>query len=264
MDNCKLDVSEIDSIDSGEYEGSLEPPTIEAIGYHFRFTFSDQDKELKCLENPRFINRCRLIQKSLLSKMFENNYFHLGKYISGFETRNNSGEHCKAHMHIAFYSTCIKQSINRTIKRYLENDWEQDYVGNSAYSFKAIHIRNLEEFWRYPIKQSLDLSTCRGFAEDKLKVMFEIAYESWQKTCQINQSKIDKRDKDDTLFQRVFSKIKKENLQNLRSIAKKFVEHYLEEDRPINKLTIQGYTINAALKLNLMSVDEYLDTYDFH
>ena len=250
------------STEDSEYEGSSQPPDLEPIGYHFRFTFSDQDKELKCLEDSSFINRCKLIHRSFVSKLMETGYVYLGKLTSGFEVRNKAGENCKAHMHISFKSKYVKQSMNRTFKRYLEGTWEQEYLGNACYSFKEQHIRCEDEFWRYPLKQSFNKNLCRGFNDDKLEVFHQVAKESYAKVCQVHQSKLDKKDTPDTLFLKVIHNIKKLPIlpKNAREIARHFVIYYKEHNLPINNVTIKGYVTLAMLHLDIMTVDEYIDT----
>ncbi len=261
MDNIVLDVSDNPPIVDSEYEGNVSP--LSPIHYHFRFTFSDQDKDLECLNNQTFIARCKIIHRSLINKLSQNQYFYFDKFTSGFEVRNKAGENCKAHIHIAFRSTHIKQSMNRTIKRFLTEEWDQDYIGNQCYSFKEQHVRNEEEFWRYPLKQGLNRHLCRGFSEDKLKQLHEVAKESYAKVCQVHQAKMDKKDKDDTLFLRVLSKIKKTNDTSKRAIAKHFYLHYIEEDKPVNRQVIEGYVLNALVKLNLITIDELLDKHGY-
>lgn len=245
-----------------EYEGSSQPPDLEPIGYHFRFTFSEQDKELKCLENSQFTNRCKLIHRSFITKLLESQYPYLGKLTSGFEVRNKAGENCKAHMHISFRSKYIKQSMNRTFKRYLEGTWDQEYLGNHCYSFKEQHIRCEDEFWRYPLKQSLNKTLCRGFSDQKLEIYHEVAKESYAKVCQVHQSKLDKKDTPDTLFLKVIYIIKKlpELPKNAREIARQFILYYKEHNLPINDVTVKGYVKLSMLHLDMLSIDDYLDT----
>jgi len=249
------------SLDVSEYEGTTSPLT--PIAYHFRFTFSDQDKELKCLQDPQVIGRYKLIWRALINKLSDNQYFHLDKYTSGFEVRNKAGEYCKAHIHIAFYSNAIKQSMNRTIKRFLTEEFDQEYIGNKCYSFKEQHVRNPSEFWRYPLKQGINPQMCRGFLPEQLQQMHEVAADSYAKVCQVHQARMDKQDNSDTLFERVLNKIKKNNDTTKRSIAKTFYQHYLEENKPINRQVIEGYVLNAMLKLSIITLDDMLNSHGY-
>lgn len=238
------------------------PDTLtEPVAYHLRFTFSDQDRELNCLEDKDFINRCRHIHKSVIQEFRRLDYIFEDRYTSGFETHNKKGETCPAHFHLIFYSTKNSESMRRKLKRYLSETYDQGVTGNKALSFKPQIVRSKTELWRYPLKQSLKYDLCNGFSPDELKIMHECAKESYLKTVQINQAKADKADNSDTLFARVLEKIKKLELNDTitpRIIAKQFLEQYVEEDRPINIPTIKGYVLNASIKIGITSIDDVI------
>lgn len=266
MENIVLDTIESTEAESRELSPALEyDDSIEPIAHDLRFTFSNQDKDLTQLQDKNFINRCKVIHKRLVDKLKEMDYYHRNKYTSGFEVMNKAGEQCKAHIHLRFYSTKQTQSMRRTIKRYLGDTYDEDTTGNQAMMFKGILVKNKDEFWRYPLKQNLNANVCGGFTKQELEVMHEIAKESYMKVVQVNQTKLDNKDKTDTLFQRVFIKLKKspDTTKNARDIAKVFIQHYIEEDRPVNQQTINGYVINAMVKLDLMNIDELLNKWGY-
>jgi len=244
-----------------EPEAELPDPLIEPVAYHLRFTFSDQDKDLNCLEDKQFISRCRAIHKNLIEEFRRLDYIYEDRYTSGFETHNKKGETCPAHLHLIFYSTKNSDSMRRQLKRYLRETYDQQVTGNKALMFKPQVVRNKTELWRYPLKQSLKEELCCGFTSDELKIMHECAKESYLKTVQINQAKSDKSDNSDTLFSRVMSKIQKSEPNDTitsRIIAKHFLDLYIEEDRPINISTIKGYVLNASVKLGISSIDDII------
>jgi len=257
MENVHLDILDIDRSIRPDDSG-LQP-----IGYTYRFTFSNQDSTLECLKDKAFVKRCKMIHRSLISHISKNGYFYLGKYTSGFEILNKLGEHCKAHIHIHFKSNHIKESMNRTIKRYLVEDWQQEYLGNASYSFKPKHVRDDDEFYRYPLKQNLDITLCRGFSTDKLQYYHDVAKESYAKVCQIAQAKEDKRDKDDSLFLRVLAICKRQNDTTKRAIAQTFLRYYRAEKKPLNQTVIAGYVLLAMLELNIITEDELLDLWQY-
>ncbi len=266
MENIVLDTVDTET----EYEGHVSPvleyeDTIEPIAHDLRFTFSNQDKELTQLQDKNFINRCKTIHIRLIQKLQEMDYYYQNKYTSGFEVMNKAGEQCKAHLHLRFYSTKNTQSMRRTIKRYLGETYDEDTTGNQAMMFKGILVKNKEEFWRYPLKQNFNATVCGGFTKQELHIMHEVAKDSYIKVVQVNQTKIDNRDKTDTLFQRVFVRLKKsqDNIKNARDVAKVFIQHYVEEDRPVNQQTIQGYTTNAMIKLDMLSIDDLLNNWGY-
>uniref|UniRef100_UPI0040483B71 hypothetical protein n=1 Tax=Flavobacterium sp. TaxID=239 RepID=UPI0040483B71 len=110
----------------------------------------------------------------------------------------------------------------------------------------------------------LNIHYCGGYKTQELELMYETAKDSYLKTVQVNQSKLDKLDKSDTLFSRVLDLIKKDIAQNdtiksPRYIYKRFLEVYVEENRPVNEATIRGYSINAMIQLNMLTIDQLLD-----
>jgi len=261
MDNEDSNHLDNQDISENEYEGHVSP--FSEIPYKFRFTFSDQDNELKCLEDPQFISRCKMIWRCLINKFSDNGYFHQDRFTSGFEVMSK-GEPSAAHVHIAFKSTHNKTSMNRTIKRFLTSEFDQDYLGNKSYSFvPELVVKDDEKFFRYPLKQGLDFYGCRGFTREKLVEMHKLAKDSYAISCQVYQQKKDNKDKDDTLFLRVLSKCKKQNDNTKRAIAKTFYNFYVEENKPVNRQVISGYVLNALIKLKLMTVDELLDEHGY-
>lgn len=241
-----------------EYEDPHLPIYID-----MRFTFDNQDKELTCLNDKSFMKRCKLIYKCLIAHLFENNYYYQNKYISGFETQSKTGENCKAHFHLRFRSTNIVSSMRRTVKRFLSENWDQSTTGNQAMKFTGIVVRNHTEFMQYPLKLCKTNKICGGYTESQIQVMQEVAETSYEKVVQINQKKMDTRDKTDTLFLKVVEKLKKSPPTNIRQIALAFLLHYLEENRPINEQTIKGYALNAAITLKLITSDTLLDKWGY-
>lgn len=240
-----------------------EPPLVEPVAYHLRFTFSDQDKDLNCLQDSNFMARCKAIHKNLIDEFLNLDYIYESKYTSGFETQNKKGETCPAHFHLVFYSTKNSETMRRKVKRYLLEVYDQQVTGNKALMFKPQVVRSHSEFWRYPLKQSLKPDLCGGFGSVELQIMHECAKESYLKTVQINQAKADKSDSSDTLFARVMNKIQKSEPNDTispRIIAKYFLDVYIEEDRPINLSTIKGYVLNASVKLGISSIDDIINT----
>lgn len=255
------DIQELDNsvqLQVAELPDRLTDP----VAYHLRFTFSEQDKELDCLNDKSFINRCKSIHRNLIQELRKLDYMYEDRYTSGFETQNRKGETCPAHFHLIFYSIKNSDSMRRKIKRYLADAYDQEVVGNKAMMFKPQIVRSKTELWRYPLKQRLDPGVCNGFTEDELRMMHECAKESYLKTVQINQAKADKADNTDTLFSRVMNKIHKSGDTTKKTpaqIAKHFVELYIEEDRPINLTVIRGYVMNACVKLGIHTIDDIVN-----
>lgn len=242
-----------------EYEGNLSP--FSEVAHDFRLTFSGQSKDLKELEDKTFINMCTQRAQFFVKRCIESSYFT--KCTGAIEMLDKRGENCSLHFHLRFYSNKVTQSLRKTFKRWLEEDYDQDTRGNKNFMFKATVVRDKNHFFEYLLKQNLNNKLCYGFAQQQLEEMHRVAKASYYKVVQVNQQKMDNRDNSDTLFQRVMLKLKKTTNLKTRDIARIFIETYVEEERPINHTTIQGYVTNASLKLGIMSIDELMDKWGY-
>lgn len=260
------DNNDTTEIKTGECEGTVSPPVFTPVAYTFRFTFSHQDKELKCLEDRNFMNRCKTIHTRLICHIRELDYFYNNKYTSSLEVMNKFGKSCSAHIHIHFYSDKSKESMARTIKRFLQDKYEEETTGNHAMSFKLwTKLRQGDDyFFRYPLKQNLNINKCDGFTKEELIQMHEIAKGEFQTVVEFNQKKIDKMDASDTIFEKVLQILKKsDNPKNARYVAKEFIQYYIENDKPINRTVIDGYVLNALVKLGVLTIDNILDKFNY-
>ncbi len=241
---------------STEAQSSSQPIP---VFYKFRFTFSDQDSDLEYIKDRQFTGRCKTIMRSIINRFSDNSYFYLDKYTAGFETKNKMGELCKAHFHLHFQSLTQRETILKVLRR-VAAEFNEEVKTNKSYSLKADGlVRSVDEFYRYPLKQDLTQCSYRGFTQEKIEILHEVAHESWLKACQINSAKQDKRDAPDTLFLTVMRIVEKNNDSTKRAIAKTFYTYYYEENKPINHQVIEGYVVNAMLKRNLITIDQILD-----
>ena len=245
-----MDIGDDDDNELVQMDDSIIP-----IAYTFRFTFSDQDKDHEYITDKPRMDRWKIISKNLVEKISQ--MYDIPKITGGFETLNKKGDRTWAHIHIHFYTTAIKESMSRVIKRYLGETYDMATVGIKAYSFKAQQVRSAPEFWQYPLKQNLSYDMCRGFTNAELDFMHRVAKTSYSKTVEINQKKIDNRDTSDTLFERLEIWLKKSTATNKRILLMKATEFYIQEDRPIMKPTIEGYVNTYMLKNKLLTLEEF-------
>jgi len=230
-----------------QYEDKLCP-----IHYKFRFTFTEQTKEHDYEKDlPRF----KSIARNVASKFLE--HYTINKMTGGMETLNKKGERTYAHMHLHFDAIENKESMARLIKRYLQETFEQHTTGVKAFSFKPDVVRNMDDFYRYPLKQNLDKQLCYGYTEQELSNMHEIAKSSFEKVVQVNQAKLDKSDNSDTLFERLIIYLDSKNDIKKTPLLIHATKFYVEENKPINKRTIEGYVDTYMLKKQYISYEEF-------
>ena len=242
-----------------EFEGTVSPQTFNCVWYHVRFTFSDQDEELKCLEDKQYINRCKVIYNGVVDKLRP---YVDSKLTSGFEVMNKKGESCRAHIHICFDSRAVRESMRRTVVRYL-HEYDQNTHGNQALSFKQwANLREGQDaFYRYAIKQSYKPQYQIGFTKEQLEVMHEVAKASYMKVVEVNQSKQDKQDNLDTLFSRLKQEFKKSGENTTKKLQIIAINFYVKEERPLNPQTISGYVANYMISEGLITPEEYAEKY---
>jgi len=253
---------------SEEYEGDVSPsdvddkPVFDTVFYHIRYTFDNQDAELKCLEDKAFINRCRKIHQGLVKQCYR--YVSNDKLTTGFEVMNKKGLSCRAHCHICFGSRHSKESMRTQFVRYLGKDgWGEETKGQHHLRFEL--WKRLREgeyaFYQYPIKMNYLPQLQMGFSSEELEKMHYIAKNSYMKVVEVNQAKQDKQDNQDTLFQRIKTVFEKSGVNTTRELLKIAIDFYIKEEKPLNAMTIQGYVLNYMISEGHMSADEYIDKY---
>lgn len=225
---------------------------LQPVYYKFRFTFTEQDASHEYKDN---IPRWKAITRHLVSKLTK--MYQIEELTGGCEQLNKRGERTWYHMHIHFTATEQKETISRMIKRYLHDTYDQECSGVKAYSFKPDYPRDKRLFFQYPLKQGLDPQMCYGFSLSDLEILHLAAKSSYEIVCQVNNAKMDKKDNNDTLFERL--KMKLEQSQETKKgqllcVASNF---YVEEQRPINRQTIQGYVDTYMLEKQIITHEDY-------
>jgi hypothetical protein len=227
------------------------------IHYKFRFTFSEQDKTHEYADQ---IPRWKVITKNLIDKLL--NLYKITALTGGVETLNKDGERTWCHCHIHFDAIENKETILRAIKRYLVDTYDQTAVGVKCISLKPeAMLRSYDEFYRYPLKQSLNKKLCYGFDDTRLDHMHEVAKDCYLKVQQVRQAKLDKSDNSDTLFERLILYLDKTSLEkndtSKLSLLISATRFYVEENKPLQRNTIQGYVDNYMLKKQLITYEQY-------
>lgn len=226
------------------------------IHYKFRFTFSEQDKSFD-YENqlPRFKN----ISRNLVRKLLDT--YKIGKLTGGVETLNRAGDRTWCHLHIHFDAVENKETIARLIKRYLADTYSQNVTGVKYFMLKPDVAKNIDEFMRYPLKQTFDKQLCYGYSNEELEIMHKVAQSSYMKCQEINQQKMDKSDNSDTLFERLCSCLKQTMFTKKEQLLIAATKFYVTENKPINRQTILGYVDNYMLREELITYEEYWSSY---
>lgn len=183
-------------------------------------------------------------------------YVYLRKITSGLELHNSSGEYTYPHIHIHFKSQTKKDTILKKLKRFYEARWDEPMTGLKKYSFKPEHDVNEQRFFRYPLKQATtvdEVAITEGFSDDEVEDMRKVAHAQWKLATEINDAKKTKKDEHTSIYER--AKFKLDKLSNPRplDIILGIQDIYLEENRPVNNVTIQGYALTYMLQNGIVS-----------
>lgn len=223
------------------------------IYYKFRFTFTNQDKTHNYDD---MLPKWRTISKNLVNRLLEQ--YTITKLTGGVETLNKDGDRTYAHLHIHFDAVENKETIARYIKRYLKDTYEENTTGVKAFCLKPeAMLRSKDDFYQYPLKQNLNKHLCYGYTDDELKHLHGVANSTYLKVQQVRQTKMDKSDNSDTLFQRLKIYLDKQQAREKLQLLILATKFYVEEDKPINKVTIKGYVDNYMLANKLITYEDY-------
>ena len=193
------------------------------VFYKFRFTFQGQS------ENHDYDTKDLEFQYTTDWFIEQLESYHLGKLTSGIEFLNSKGQPTWAHVHIHFSSKSKKDTIMKQLKRKWKEDFDEQFPnGNKNYCLSIETYVNEEKFWRYPLKQRLDLDWRNkkrqlGFTIPEFELMHEKANDCWKIGCEVNNAKQEKKDESDSLYDRLLDYYNKDpKKEEIEILAKLF------------------------------------------
>jgi len=179
-------------------------------------------------------------------------------YITADEKTNKYGEACKRHFHFNFICEGKKDTIQKWIRKWYS---DRDYVcrGNKSYCLTIYEEPDdLKRWLRYCMKEKyLGKLTKLPYTEAEIKEMEALAKDERSRSSSIHLKKREKLLNTETMFDKICKKLEKENLGTKREIFIFIAKYYVEEGKPVNYKTIEGYTYNWMLKKGLISYNEF-------
>ena len=179
-------------------------------------------------------------------------------YITADEKTNKFGEAIKRHFHFNFICEGKKDTIQKWIRKWYS---DRDYVcrGNKSYCLTIYEEpEDLKRWLRYCMKEKyLGKLTKLPYPVDQIKEMEALAKDERSRSSSINLKKREKLLNTQTMFDKICKKLEKENYGSKREIFIFIAKYYVEEGKPVNYKTIEGYTYNWMLKKGLISYDEF-------
>lgn len=237
----------------------MDTQFVEPMYYKLRITPPDQAEPVDGVYERENINASRLFLVTLIGILTP---YVDGFLTSGIELLNSKGQETWLHYHIHFRSKSKKDTISKQLRRSLK-EVGVDLVGIKMFSFKQETYVVEEKFYRYTLKQGLlisyrDARLHIGFDDDKLKTMSAMANDCWKIGCEVNNSKADKKEDADGLYQRVLAKYVKSGAKNQEDveILEFLILFYQSEQRAINLTTLKGYMNNLKLDTGLITAKQ--------
>jgi len=179
-------------------------------------------------------------------------------YITADEKTNKFGEAIKRHFHFNFICDGKKDTIQKWIRKWFS---DRDFVckGNQCYCLQQTdEPEDIKRWLRYNMKEKyLGKLTKLPYTVEEIKEMETLAKDERSRSSTINLKKREKLLNTQTLFDKICKKLEKENFSTKQEIFIFIGKYYLEEGKPVNYTTIEGYTYNWLLRKNLISWEDF-------
>jgi len=245
MENIEFIIEEIDEVTPSEFDKIVLSHA--DIYYKFRYTFVESVTLAEQKE----------ITKSFIKELKP--YFSSEYYTAGIEWFKSGMIDCKPHVHIHFVSRTKKDTIVKKLKRGCCTGFMS---GNRCYSLGIDVNVDTVKFFRYPLKQqrgdTRKFSLGGGFSINTLQSMRDCAYAVWLTAAEVMNKKIEKKENNDQLSDRLFVYLDNlGQLDNDISIKVGIQKFYIEqEQKPFNKTTALGYMYNYKIQRKKMTHEE--------
>lgn len=227
------------------------------LWYKLRVTLSDE-KYSPDLPRPKF-RRLKIYAKEFVDIILP---YVAGILIAGVELHDDCGEYTRPHVHIHFKSYVKKDTMLKQLKRRYEALYDEILKGNAMYSFVMETDVDEYRFFRYPLKQYtclqdiLDEELCRRTPDEKLEELRNTAHEQYKIAREVNDAKKTKKEETSSIYQRIKYSLDKLEHPNPLSIVLGIQEIYLKEQRPVNNVTISGYSLTYMLEKGIISKEK--------
>lgn len=226
---------------------------INILSYKLRITTDDD--QFNATETRQFKTACS-VANTIYDRLIGYEFIH-SKAVMGVEVKGKSGDYVKPHFHIHFNSKIKKDTIVKNLKRFYEDNYGENLKGNGMYYLKIeSYIDNEQKFYGYPLKQQEDISKVKylGYTQEQIEEMRVGANAVYKTGCEVQQSRNDRREEKETLWDRLEEFLNK--TPDSEPMAK-IIEFYMTENRPINNTTIIGYYNLYRLKSGKITIEDY-------
>lgn len=216
--------------------------------------FNVPDEELK----PEHLHRITYLINHLIREKIDKEY----DYILGKEKLNKFGEKTKFHYHFNFYSDDKLETLRKSIIRKSES-LEYKLKGNKMYCLQSFpEPDDYHRWFRYCMKEKYDKKYTKYTPEENDPTLAQLqmmAKDERKQTVlaniKVRSKQLDKR----TLFDKIVKHLEKKDLKTYEEIYIAIFDYYVAEGKPVNDITIMGYTYNYMVRIKLMTSKAFFD-----
>ncbi len=211
------------------------------------------------------LNQCLLLFKNLRKNLVE---FDKDCFIVALEKTNKYGEPTHEHFHFNFICDASKDSIQKRIRKYFE-DLSLVCRGNKCYALADCdEPDDIKRWLRYLMKEKwLPSHSCiKDFTTDEISAMVMLAKDEFALTIKKNLATRKKLEDKTTLFDKIIKKLEEQNpkLESFREINLFIIKYYVEDKKPVNIQTIDGYTYNYMISSGILTAEQFYDATHRH
>lgn len=203
---------------------------------------------------------CLLLFKNLRKNLAE---FEESCFIVALEKTNKYGEPTHEHFHFNFLSDASKDSIQKRIRKYFE-DLALVCRGNKCYALvECGEPDDIKRWLRYLMKERWlpEHSCIKDFSTEEISQMELLAKDEFALTINRNLANRKKLEDKTTLFDKIVKKLEEQNpkLNSFREINLFIIKYYVEDKKPVNIQTIDGYTYNYMISSGILTAEQYYE-----
>ncbi len=185
-------------------------------------------------------------------------------YVLGFEKKNKYGEDTHYHYHFNFESDIEKETLRKWLTRTAE---KKDYKlkGKESYCFQQHNnVDDYGRWFRYCLKENYlkKLTSYHPYpGEQSLEELISLAKDERKRSVKSNCERREKMNSKLSYFDKIVEQLEKEDLKSKKEIFIFIARYYVEDSKPVNPMTLKGYTYNYMLMKNLMTYEQF---YELH
>lgn len=180
-------------------------------------------------------------------------------YAGGVEEINKYGEKTKKHIHFNFESEDKKETMRTWLTRKAES-FGFKLKGKEMYCLQQFPQPEDYERWiRYPIKECETPLVTNIPAQDLTRLQL-CAKDERARCIKLNIEKREYANQKSSYFDKICEHLEKTKFNTHRSIYIEICKKYVEDKKPLNHSTINGYTNIYMLQKSLITYDAFYDT----